>query len=236
MGEETLGDKSAAFAQELDDTIRGVLPGQFQIVSVAFEGRYVVRPAGASVREQRVPLFVGSEHLADFGVQIYLGLDSSGKYLKAWKSNLAVHSVLDRTPLVRQEFDAQMTTSPMAHWHIHADREALSHLLARAHEVRADVVRKPHDISSLHFPVGGERFRPCVEDFLEFLVRECGVDHQEQWEAALVEGRRQWRRRQFRSTVRDLQDEAADVLEKHGWKLTPPDGDRAEGQGVLNRW
>lgn len=236
MADETLAEKSAAFAQELDDTIRGVLPGEFRIVSVALDKRYVVRPDGESVPKQRVPLFVGGEHLADFGVQIFLGLDSSGKYLKAWKSNLAVHSVLDRTPLVRQEFDAQMSTSPIAHWHVHADRGALSHLLARAHQLRADVVSKPHDISSLHFPVGGERFRPCAEDFLEFLVRECGVDHQLNWETALLEGRRRWRRRQFRSTVRELQDEAADVLEKHGWKITPPADERSEGQRVLTRW
>ncbi|WP_426624922.1 hypothetical protein ACPPVW_02190 [Leifsonia sp. McL0607] len=136
MGDETLAEKAAQFAQELHDTISGVLPGDFQIVSVAFDKRYVVRPDGGSVREQRVPLYVGGKRLADFGVQIYLGLDSSGTFLKAWKSKLAVHSVLDRTPLIRQEFDAQMTTSPTAHWHVHADRGALSHLLARAHEVR----------------------------------------------------------------------------------------------------
>jgi hypothetical protein len=108
MSEESLGDKSALFAQELQDTLSGVLPGDFQIVSVAFNDRYVVRPSGDGASQQRIPLFVDGERLADLGVQIYLGLDRSGKYLKAWKSKLAVHSVLDRTPLVRQEFDASM--------------------------------------------------------------------------------------------------------------------------------
>lgn len=141
-------------------TIAGVLPGEFQIVSIAHDGRYVVRPGGDTARDQHIPLFVGGERLATLGVQVYLGLDSSGNYLKAWKSKVAVHSTLDRTPLVRQEFDAMMSESaPLAHWHVHADRGALSHILGRAHPVRSDVVRKPHDMSSLHFPVGGERFR-----------------------------------------------------------------------------
>ena len=29
---------------------------------------------------------------------------------------------------------------------------------------------------TLHFPLGGSRFRPCLEDLLEMLVSELGVD------------------------------------------------------------
>lgn len=229
--------RAAEFAQQVQDTISAVLPGEFQIVSISHAGRYVVRPAGDEASKQHIPLFVDGEQLAMLGVQVYLGLDSSGNYLKAWRSKIAVHSTLDRTPLVRQEFDAMVSESaPLAHWHVHADRGALSHLLGRAHAVRPDVVKKPHDMSSLHFPVGGERFRPCMEDVLEFLVREFGVDHKGSWQDAIREGRQRWRRMQFRSTVRDLQDEAADVLRRHGWTVEPPPEARGEGPGVLNRW
>ena len=232
-----LHSRAATFAQEMQDTIAGVLPGEFQIVSVAHGGRYVVSPAGDEPAHQRVPLFVDGEQLATLGAQVYLGLDSSGKHLKAWRSKIAVHSTLDRTPLVRQELDAAVSESaPLSHWHVHADRGSLSHLLGRAHAVRADVVRKPHDMSSLHFPVGGERFRPCMEDVLEFLVREFGIDHNSGWETAVRAGRAKWRRMQFRSTVRDLQDEAAEVLRGHGWTVEAPSGDREEGPGVLYRW
>ncbi|RCL90225.1 MAG: hypothetical protein DBW62_04055 [Microbacterium sp.] len=229
--------RAAEFAQQVQDTISAVLPGDFQIVSISHGGRFVVRPAGDEASKQHIPLFVDGEQLAMLGVQVYLGLDSSGNYLKAWRSKIAVHSTLDRTPLVRQEFDALISESaPLAHWHVHADRGALSHLLGRAHAVRPDVVRKPHDMSSLHFPVGGERFRPCMEDVLEFLVREFGIDHNDRWQDAIRAGRAKWRRMQFRSTVRDLQDEAADVLRGHGWKVEPPADPRDEGPGVLHRW
>lgn len=234
---DELHERAASFAQQVQDTLFSVLPGDFQIVSVVHGGRFVVRPAGDTAAHQHIPLYVDRAKLATLGIQIYLGLDSSGRFLKAWRSKIAVHSSLDRTPLVRQEFDAQISESaPLAHWHVHADRGSLSHLLGRAHAVRPDVVKKPHDMSSLHFPVGGERFRPCLEDVLEFLVREFGIDSNQGWEEAIRDGRARWRRTQFRSTVRDLQDEAADVLREHGWTVQAPVEARVEGSGVLHRW
>lgn len=232
-----LREKAAEFAQEVQETLEGVLPGHFQIVSIAHNGRYVVRPDGKNSAAQRIPLFVDGEELASLSVQIYLGEDSSGRYLKTSLSKIAVYSTLDRTPLMRQEFDATLSESaPLAHWHIHADRGALSHLLGRAHAVRQDRVKKPHDMSSLHFPIGGERFRPCLEDVLEFLVRECGVDHKTGWASTLRTGRERWRRMQFRASVRDLQNEAAQVLIKQGWTVQAPDEIRDESASILSRW
>jgi hypothetical protein len=41
-------------------------------------------------------------------------------------------------------------------------------------------------MSDLHFPVGGSRFRPSLEDVLDMLVRELGVDHEPGWRDALA--------------------------------------------------
>ena len=82
--------------------------------------------------------------------------------------------------------------------------------------------RAPHDLSSLHLPVGGERFRPCLEDLLQFVVDECGVDHHQGWRTHLEEGRLLWRRRQLASAVRDIPDEAARVLRDLGWTVSAP--------------
>jgi hypothetical protein len=201
------------------------------------DDRFVVRPSGERPKDQRVPLTVRDEVLATLGMQIYLVMDRSGKYLKASRSDFAVHSVLDNTPLLRQEFVAEMGTgAPIAHWHIHAERGSFSHLLARAHEVRPETVSKPHDLSSLHFPVGGERFRPCLEDFLEFLVRECGVDSLDGWEQAVREGRERWRRKQLRAAVRDLQTDAAAVLVDNGWTVTQPSPLPSDSSKTTTKW
>lgn len=164
-------------------------------------------------------------------------MDRAGRHLKTSQSSFKLYSLLDRTPLVRQEYISDMASPiPIAHWHFHGERGAFSHLLARAHEVQPDLVRKPHDLSSLHFPVGGERFRPSLEDLLEFLVRECGVDAVPGWEAAIERGRADWRLRQLRTVVRDLQVEAAALLREYNWKVEPPiDGPEAHDT-TLTRW
>jgi hypothetical protein len=225
----SLEERSARFAGEVQATLDGVLPSDRQIISRRYESsdRYIVRPVGETVAGRRIPLFVHGEHLADLSISLYLDLDRTGRYLKTVRSDLAVHSVLDRNPLVRLEYRADMRTAPSAHWQIHAERGAFSHLLGRAHARRPDRVPKPHDLSSLHLPVCGERFRPCLEDLLQFLVLDCGVDHHAQWEDTLRAGREQWRRRQLGSAVRDVPSEAARVLRELGWEVTAPASPRA---------
>lgn len=236
----TLEEKSATFAQEVRDTLVGVLPGDHPIVSVRLEEqseRYVVRPPGDEARHWRVPVYVGGEQLAAMSVVIYLALDRTGSYLKTVRSDIGVHSTLDRTALLRLEYRADMHTDPIAHWQMHAERGAFSHLLGRAHAVRPEQVKKPHDLSSLHLPVGGERFRPCLEDVLQFLVVDCGVDAHNGWQSVVEAGRERWRLRQLGSAVRDAPDKAAAVLAELGWNverpalsLVPPKA------GALTKW
>ena len=83
---------------------------------------------------------------------------------------------------------------------------ALSHLLSRLDH------RTPHSIESLHIPMGGERFRPCLEDIVEFLIRDCGFPGKGGWAAALADGRAKWRRIQTRAVVRDSPAEAIGAL------------------------
>jgi hypothetical protein len=209
------------------------------VQSIAAPGRddrYIVRPTDSGGKSVRIPLYVGSEELAALSVQIYLGMDRVDAFLKTLRMDLAVHSTLDRTPLARLEFRSDMSSDPIAHWQVHGERGSLSHLLARAHAVRPKIVKKPHDMSSLHFPVGGERFRPCLEDFLHFLVHECGVDAIDGWESAITQGREQWRRRQLRAIARDAQEEVAAVLVAQGWTVTPPAEARSEYGKVFTTW
>ena len=79
---------------------------------------------------------------------------------------------------------------PAAHIHVHAHRDGLSHALGKTGsktkrgKARAEAREVPR-MADLHFPVGGHRFRPCLEDVLEMLVTELGVDHPDGAIAAL---------------------------------------------------
>lgn len=234
----SLEERSALFATEVQASLDGVLPGSRRIVSRRAGGadRFLVQPEGDSAAQRRIPVYVDADHLADLSVSLFLDMDRSGRYLKTVRSDIAVHSVLDRTPLLRLEYRSDMHSAPIAHWQVHAERGSFSYLLARAHAHRPHLVPKPHDLSSLHLPVGGERFRPCLEDVLQFLVVECGVDAREGWESAIADGRAAWRRRQIAAAVRDVPDEAARVLAELGWRVRPPQGFAPENAQPLTRW
>lgn len=230
---------SADFADEVQRTLDGVLPGSRRIVSRRTDDshRFVVQPDGGTAKERHIAIFVDGDHIADLRITLFLDLDRTGAYLKTVRSAMALYAVLDRAPLIRMEYEAGMRNAPIAHWQIHAERGSFSQMLARAHACRPKVVKKPHDLSSLHIPVGGERFRPCLEDFLQFLVVECGADAEPGWEDVLADSREQWRRRQLGSAVRDSPTDAARVLEELGWTLVAPTDLTGEpNRRALTQW
>ncbi|WP_454050332.1 hypothetical protein [Cellulomonas sp. Marseille-Q8402] len=77
-------------------------------------------------------------------------------------------------------------------------------------------------MSTLHFPLGGHRFRPAFEDVLEMLVREFGLDTRDGWEDAVRTGRERWRGTQLRAAVRDDPASAAAALGDLGYAVTAP--------------
>jgi hypothetical protein len=234
--QEVLRERSARFADEVENTLRSSIPGEIEMHSIASpvdESRYVIAPNDP---KSRIPLLVGGEHLAYLHVRFFLSMDAVATWVKTVQTDFSIVSKFDKTPLVRLDYRADMRTAPIAHWQIHAERGAVSHLLWRAHAVRPAEVPRPHELSSLHFPVGGERFRPCLEDFLHFAIAEMGFDSVGGWERALAEGREGWRRIQLRTMTRDAQREAAESLRELGWQVAEPEQDPGESLRILRTW
>ncbi len=219
-----LEERSRIFAEEVGTLLEATVGCPHSIVSVRVHGsdKFVVRPEETNGRRSRIPLLVGGEHLADLEITLFQVLDRSGDHLKTSKTDFRVFSTIDRTPLLRLEYDSSASVVPSAHWQFHAERGAFVHLLTIASRTRE--VRGPGDLSKLHLPVGGERFRPGLEDLLELLIRDCGIDAEDGWEAAIKEGRKRWRVRQLRSAVRDQPEEAAEVLRNLGWQVSASHG------------
>jgi len=231
-----LAARSLAFAVEIANLLYGTLPGDRTIVSVRHNDRCVVRPDGDQPRDRRIPLTVSGQHLAELSIALYQTLDREGVYLKTCRTDFEVFSKLDRTPLVRLEYLDDMRSDPICHWQFHAERGAFTHLLSIANAAHPGEFQAPHDLSKLHLPVGGERFRPSLEDVIEFLIVDCGIDHKEGWRAVIQAGRERWRRRQLRAAVRDLQEEAAEILIQYGWSVTPPAIVAPEHLGPYRKW
>ena len=70
-----------------------------------------------------------------------------------------------------------------------------------------------HELSRLHLPAGGRRYRTSVEDIVEFIVNERLATPKDDWQTVVDESRREFEDRQLRAAVRRHPDTAREVLE-----------------------
>ena len=83
--------------------------------------------------------------------------------------------------------------------------------------------REKNKPADFHLPVGGRRFRPCLEDIIEFCILERLVTPRVMiGSSALNTSRDKYHDRQFNAAVRRNLAAAAEVLERHNWQVTEP--------------
>ena len=104
---------------------------------------------------------------------------------------------------------------PGAHLHVAGKRDDLD-------AIYLGDERKTRKLRDLHFPVGGKRFRPSLEDLVEFMVTEEMVDPRPGWEQEVKKHRARWEAIQLKAAVRRNQEDAAVALREAGWDVTPP--------------
>lgn len=163
--------------------------------------------------------------------------DSASSYLKVLKSSVAVVAgpVAESDPLFRYEYvHDQKNDLPASHIHVHAHRDQFTRIMTLASldkkKRSGDGEQKEIEASRMakvHFPTGGHRFRPTLEDVLQLLEVEFNVQPGPYWQKVLRENRAQWRRQQTGAAVRDCPSEAARVLEELGYQVTLPGGGHA---------
>jgi hypothetical protein len=235
-----LETQATDFANRLTNTVRALVPECASFDAGLLTDR---RPERARfwVRQDPptgIPLCVDGEPILTLKVEYHCCLDGHDQYLAVDTANIHVFAgrQASREPLFRYEYvRAAAADIPAAHIQVHAHRDSISHVLGQAGtrtkrgKARANGQDIPR-LADLHFPVGGHRFRPCLEDVLEMLVTELGVDHPPGAIASLRSGREDWRRSQVRTVVRDAPDEAIKVLEELGYNVRlrrrrpPPEG------------
>ncbi|MEB3020387.1 hypothetical protein [[Mycobacterium] crassicus] len=169
--------------------------------------------------------------LATLRANYKLCLDSYGKYLAVEHSTLELKSTLERAPIIRWDYDRDAHSKPHSHVQVTAHRGAASHILSQLEHPT------PHSFQSLHIPMGAERFRPCIEDVIEFLIADCGFCAGPNWREVIANGRTKWRRLQTRAAVRDSPGEAVEVLREMGYAVELPEsGEVSERIDKLRAW
>jgi len=150
-------------------------------------------------------------------VNYHVTVESEQGFLKVLKATFS----LARNPegqgtLFHYDFERDKQDFPSAHLQVLGDSATLNEL----NELQG-VTRQ---LGRLHFPVGGVRFRPCLEDVLEFLIVERFVEHyRENWQQALTAAREEFHDIQLRAAVRRRPSSAVEQLNSMGYMITPPE-------------
>lgn len=119
-------------------------------------------------------------------------------------------------PVFRVEYVRNARSKPSAHVHLHAESLEIGWIYGTAGLA-------PPRLAEFHFPVGGRRFRPTVEDLLQFLDRErLYTGWNPGWQAVVDRTLGDWEQKQASATVRDHTDVAVEQLREMGYEVKPP--------------
>lgn len=172
-------------------------------------GRTPTSRAIEAVRGIPIPIS-GYEEELWLRAQWRFGPSSSHRYLRTeWSEFALLARTKDKpAPFVRLEVEARQDPDAwnVAHLQVHGESQVLGQIWG------VTKARVPKQLSKLHLPVGGFQYRPCLEDFIEFLIEEKLVRGKDHWRKAIHETRHEYRMRQLSSLIRKNTDEARRVI------------------------
>lgn len=203
--------EARTFAGDLSELLNGTITHGIRIsVVMTRAGTAVVgyevkktnlrsSPIALTTRQPRTSLYLF--------VTYTLGLsEQDGRFLTVTKSTYGLGASKTEWAF-RYDYERDPSNEyPEAHLHILGASERLADLVATG--------RPGRQPSRLHLPVGGRRFRPCLEDVIEFCIVEQLVKPQHNtWKEKLNTHRDRFYRRQLKAAVRQCPATARSALE-----------------------
>jgi len=216
------------FAQELTELVEQVLGGEVAFTAMLQPPMVWVTVLDRSQTLEAVPLVLchDGEPRVALSTRFHLSWDSSEQFLRVERSSFAIAAYGKPDPIWRVDYYRDSGWKPTSYLHVHGHRDEAVFLMLAGSRQRAQrrMARGPGTtgLADLHFPMGGERFRPCLEDTLEMLICEFGVDHRDGALDAIRLSRQRWRTKQVAAAVRDHPEAAAISLRDLGYSVDPP--------------
>lgn len=205
----TLLEEAEAFAPDIADLLNATVCEDVPIQAiVGQQGQVLVGAYDQSLRHLAIPLHVRETRRIDLKIHHQCSWDFTGKFLAVEESAIAVLRARERDPLIRFHYERRRAWAP-AHVHVHAQRDVVGFLLAGRDP------SKPPTFRSLHLPVGGRRFRPSIEDVIEFAIEEFGITARRNWRDHVRDRRQEWREIQLAAALRDVLRADPDRLRAH---------------------
>ncbi|CAM2897343.1 hypothetical protein ACSL103130_06515 [Actinomyces slackii] len=225
MDTSRLTKQAGHFAQDVEDLLTSTICQSAEVTALEAKtpnGLAVVIRTAEKREEDPAPCYLTVENkkllVLEVSYKVLLGRDSS--YLRVEQSSFQVKP-LKGAPFFRYDYMSRPESMavPTSHFQIHAHRDEVLHAMYVSAKSRSKGSKKkdldpdsPRGLQMLHFPLGGARFRPCLEDVIEMLIREFGVDAQLNWEERIKSGRIAWRHIQLAAAVRDDPETARSAL------------------------
>ena len=213
-----LKSQAREFANDLSELLNGTITQGIRIsVGMTPEGvalvgcgvtpkNLVPSPIKLRTRQPRTSLYLYVAYTLDLD-------DHDGQFLTVSKSTYGLGTTETESD-IRYDYERCPSNKyPEAHLHIHGRSEALTSLASAGWGDRPS--------SRLHLPVGGRRFRPCLEDIIEFCIVEKIVKPQhDDWKELLCDHRDEFYRKQLKSAVRRDPQVAVSALEQQGFHIS----------------
>lgn len=230
---DALVEKADLFAADLTEVVNGTAcTGQaFETTPLEDAPKAWVWPVGSTTARRRLLPIFGSGDSPRLWLNVWfrVRLNDTREHLAVETSVFAL-CIDERSqrPAVRIEYDRGEGREPddtdlrrhrrsAAHVHVHGASDELAYAQAVA---GASKLRR---LDQLHIPVGGRRFRPTLEDFIEFLhAEELLPALHDGWMDVITLHQSNWLARQLRAAVSNDPATAAAQLTTMGYRVDPP--------------
>lgn len=231
-GRFDLAQESRQFAEQLSDVLNSTVCTGIRLTPVisTYSRERTVVGYGITKDDQDlthgIPVTISKKTpYFHIGLSVHLGPDHAGEHLMVTQSvfilAIAEDVGADENVLLHYDYERDKPDDyPEAHLQVCATSPAWE-------EAGRRLDGRTRLLDRLHLPVGGRRFRPTIEDLIEFLTTEKLAESHEGSSYALAESRRGFHERQLRAAVRRSPDVAIAQLERQGFTVTKNDDVKA---------
>jgi hypothetical protein len=196
-----LGQLAGDFAQTIQDLLNATVCDGITIQALTIQPHLVLVGYGLSkesleVKTFRLRIGRGKPH-GWLEISYRLCMDDEGHYLTVLSSYVGIYAdESGQVPLCHVDYERNKKDGyPEAHLQVEGESAAL-----KAWRLTDGTQDRP--LRDLHFPVGGRRYRPALEDVIEFLIAEKLTTPRLGWRKPLNKSRDEFRRRQLRAAIR----------------------------------
>jgi hypothetical protein len=214
-----LEEAVASFSKELEYLLRSIFGRPIALIADWQQAKNVWRVSISTADVSGMQLSIKGQPVFQLQLWYLCEYQSSRSRLTIRKSSFKVMHAASRMPLWHYDYvrDMKKAASAIAHLNVYAHRNEIVGAMAAAN-------RRPEELQlqAIHFPFGGPRYRPTIEDVFEMLITEFDIDVDEGALKAIRKSRILYFKRQLEGAVFDAPQIAAAVLRDLGFKVDSP--------------